>query len=71
MANVIIKDLIVNTTDTNLLNPSMGFVQDLSEYELGLQGGCRQRVTFQLPDGRVITFLQKCLRLPPNHSFIV
>jgi hypothetical protein len=39
MANITIKDLTVNTTGVNLLNHSMGFVQDLSEDELTLKGG--------------------------------
>ena len=44
-------------------------IQDFSEHELELQGGCGRTFTIRLPSGRVvIAGMDLCLRLPPDYS---
>lgn len=69
MANITTKDLNINTTGVNLLNDSMGFIQDISEDELSLQGGCGKTFTIRLPNGRVIIGRDMCSPLLPNTPF--
>ena len=51
MAKIKVKDL----TST---------IQDLSEHELELQGGCGRTFTIRLPNGRVIIGMDKCAPFP-------
>jgi hypothetical protein len=53
MANIKVEDLAST-------------IQDLSEDELSLYGGCGKTFTIRLPNGRVITGRDLCLPLPSN-----
>jgi hypothetical protein len=54
MANITIKDLVVNNSfTTKLFSKSDSFIQDLSPDELALQGGRRHRPTPVLPPPEV------------------